>query len=88
MDCLARLGFSAEHVKVRKGLKWFRDNQRPDGTWHSSYEGRTAEADLWVSYAVCRMFKSFCWMKRSPDAGKKAENALFEHRQDIRPSSF
>lgn len=59
MDCLARLGFSAEHVKVRKGLKWFRDNQRPDGTWHSSYEGRTAEADLWVSYAVCRMFKSF-----------------------------
>lgn len=59
LDCLAVLGFSTDHKKVKEGLKWFSDNQRPDGTWRSSYEGKTGDADLWVSYAVCRMLKSF-----------------------------
>ncbi len=68
LDSLARMGFSAQDGQIRKGLDWLREHQEPGGLWRVSYknpgekekdtaEGR--ERKLWVSYAICRLFRRF-----------------------------
>lgn len=59
MDSLADLQFGAHDPRIRKGLEWFRENQRSGGTWMNSYEGKDPDADGWISYAVCKMVKKF-----------------------------
>ncbi len=59
LQTLSALGFISSDPRVRKGLEWFRENQKPDGTWTSSYDGKDPEADLWITFAVCRMVKAF-----------------------------
>jgi hypothetical protein len=68
LDSLARMGFSAEDGQIRKGLDWMREHQEPNGLWRVSYmkpeakEKETAESGerkLWVSLAICRVFKNF-----------------------------
>ncbi len=56
---LSALGFISSDPRVCKGLEWFCENQKPDGTWTSSYDGKDPEADLWITFAVCRMVKAF-----------------------------
>lgn len=59
LHTLAALDFNVSDPRIRKGLEWFRENQKPDGTWTSSYDGKDPDADLWITYAVCRMAKAF-----------------------------
>ncbi|MHB8806108.1 MAG: prenyltransferase/squalene oxidase repeat-containing protein [Anaerolineaceae bacterium] len=59
MDSLAALNYKAYDPRIRVGLEWFRENQHFSGTWTNSYEGKDPDADGWISYAVCRMAKSF-----------------------------
>ncbi len=59
MDSLADLKFKMHDPRIRRGLEWFRDHQQPGGTWTNSYDGKDPDADGWISYAVCRMAKSF-----------------------------
>jgi len=59
LESLAALYFKSYDPRIRKGLEWFRENQNPGGTWTSSYEAKDPDADGWITYAVCRMVKSF-----------------------------
>lgn len=52
---------------VDKALNWLIDHQEEDGLWKASYvEGKklnyakTRETSLWVSLAICRVFRRLC----------------------------
>jgi hypothetical protein len=68
LDSLSRMGFSSQDEQIRKGLDWLREHQEQSGLWRVSYmkleekEKDTAKAlemKLWVSLAVCRVFRRF-----------------------------
>jgi hypothetical protein len=61
LDSLAKLGFSGDDPVIARGLRWFAENQEPDGLWPTGYgSGRKAEANRrWVGLAVCRMLRSY-----------------------------
>jgi hypothetical protein len=67
LDSIARIGFKADHPKVREGLKWLVENQLADGLWENSYKKgakryeteSAAEGRLWVSLAIGRVLKAF-----------------------------
>lgn len=59
MDSLAAFRFKPQDPRIRAGLEWFRNNQNPSGTWNSSYDGKDPDANGWITFAVCRMVKSF-----------------------------
>lgn len=67
LDTLSLVGFPKHDEDVQSGLDWFRANQQENGLWKTSYElakrrERTAKeraAMLWISLAVCRVFKRF-----------------------------
>lgn len=58
LDTLSKLMFPRTDVNVVRGLNWFIENQGENGLWRASYEKRP-EMDLWVTLAVCRVFKRF-----------------------------
>ena len=61
LDSLSYIGFSAQDPEVKKGLKWFWENQLPTGFWPTGY-GQGTKTDFnqaWVALAVCRMLKRF-----------------------------
>ena len=60
MDTLSKLGFTKEDKYISRGLNWFIDNQNEQGLWKAYYESKVdPEANLWVTLAVCRVFKRF-----------------------------
>ncbi len=67
LDTLSLIGFPAHDEDVKRGLDWFVASQREDGLWQTSYEqakrvemtAKERSAMLWVSLAVCRVFKRF-----------------------------
>jgi hypothetical protein len=67
LDSLSLMGFSEDDPDITRGLAWFVDNQRENGLWDVSYKNgergvnnaKAAEERLWVSLAVCRVFKRF-----------------------------
>ena len=38
LDSLSRIGFTADHLKVREGLQWLAEHQSTDGLWENSYK--------------------------------------------------
>lgn len=58
LDSLSRLGFTAQHSQIRKGLDWLVSRQQPSGLWdvqrlkHSSHT-------LSIALAICRVFRRF-----------------------------
>lgn len=67
MDSLSLMGFSKEDKDVKIALKWFIDHQEEDGLWKVSYSRihkfpdnkRTLQSRLWITLAICRIFKRF-----------------------------
>jgi hypothetical protein len=60
LDSLSLFGVSKNGSQIEKALAWLVANQRKDGLWKSSYEkAKDKEIDLWVSLAVCRVFRRF-----------------------------
>jgi hypothetical protein len=60
LDSLSLLGFSKYDSQIEKALHWLTTQQKENGLWRSSYEkARDRDIHLWVSLAVCRMFKRF-----------------------------
>ena len=67
MDSLSLIGFSKDDEDVEKALNWFIDHQEPDGLWKTSYSKihkfqnnqKTFNSRLWVTLAICRIFKRF-----------------------------
>lgn len=67
LDSLYRVGFTADHPRIREGLEWLIEHQSPDGLWENSYKKgakkydteSAAEGRLWVSLAIGRVLKSY-----------------------------
>ncbi len=67
LDSLSRLGFRADHPKVREALDWFIEHQSDDGLWENSYRKNAKRIDTkgaregrqWVSLAICQVLKRF-----------------------------
>jgi hypothetical protein len=66
LDSLSLMGFSSRDEQIRQALDWLVDHQQENGLWKVSYarlqekEKETAQAretKLWVSLAICRVFK-------------------------------
>ena len=66
LDSLSLIGFSPDHPRIAKALKWFVDNQLPTGLWKHSYSKihkyientKTRELQLWISLSILRIFKT------------------------------
>ncbi len=67
LDSLSRMGFSRDDPDIKTALDWFIEHQGPDGLWKVTYvkgknvvdNERNRERRLWVSLAICRIFKRF-----------------------------
>jgi len=66
LDSVSRIGLSREDEQIRQALDWLGDHQEESGLWRVSYarpqveEKETAKAremKLWVSLAICRVFR-------------------------------
>jgi hypothetical protein len=68
LDSLSLIGLSQDDVQIKQALNWLRDHQEESGLWKVAYnkpgerEKDTAavrERKLWVSLAICRVFRRF-----------------------------
>lgn len=67
LDSLSLIGFSATDKDIRKALEWLITNQQKDGLWKLAYcekkqvkyNEKMREMQLWVTLAICRIFKRF-----------------------------
>jgi hypothetical protein len=63
LDTLSLLGVNREDEQIHKSLEWFIDHQQEDGLWRVTYAKevkdtpKNREMRLWVSLAICRIFK-------------------------------
>ncbi len=64
LDSLSRIGFTREDQQIQCGLQWFIEHQQDSGLWKDTYARETEKSSprilerrLWVSLAVCRLFK-------------------------------
>jgi len=66
LDSLSLIGLSKEDEHIRLALAWLIEHQEENGLWKTTYakpggeEKRIAkvrETKLWVSLAICRVFK-------------------------------
>lgn len=68
LDSLARIGLPKDDPQVQKALSWLVDAQEASGLWKLSYARpdeqekmtpKNRQMRLWVSLAICRVFKRF-----------------------------
>jgi len=60
LDSLSQIGVSPENNKgAQKGLNWLLNKQITQGYWESGSKKSVLEDDLWVTFAVLRVFKRF-----------------------------
>lgn len=66
VDSLSLIGVPADDPDMQHALEWFVENQGKDGLWKLSYAqprraesaaARARDTRLWVSFAICRVFK-------------------------------
>jgi Prenyltransferase and squalene oxidase repeat len=68
LDSISLIGLSKNDPQINKALKWLRDHQLENGLWRITYAKlpeeikdtpKAREKQLWVSLAICRVFKRF-----------------------------
>ncbi len=61
LDSLSQLGLRTNHPQIARGLEWFVSRQSKNGLWRLPLRimARAKEPDLWVTLAVCRVFRRF-----------------------------
>jgi hypothetical protein len=60
LDSLSKIGFAGDHPQIVKALAWFVQKQQENGGWKLKLvRGRDKSLPLWISLAVCRVFKRF-----------------------------
>ncbi len=67
LDSVSLIGISKDDNDVQTALNWLRDNQQESGLWKNTYSRihkaaatkRAFEAQLWISLAICRIFKRY-----------------------------
>ncbi len=78
LDSLSRLGFSADDASMTAALDWLREHQEKSGLWKLSYVNpgekrkgttKTRAMQLWVSLAICRVFKRLLPSSRERSSG-------------------
>jgi hypothetical protein len=66
LDSLSLIGLSSNDEQIKQALKWLVNHQEENGLWKVSYArpheketetAKTRETKLWVSLAICRVFK-------------------------------
>lgn len=59
LDTLSLLGFTSEDPQVKEALRWLIDRQQENGLWKIKLlkSGKNKNFELWISLAVCRIFK-------------------------------
>lgn len=66
LDSVARIGVTGEDAQVQAALAWLAGHQQEDGGWRLNYArlaaeekhtAKTRQTRLWVSLAICRVFK-------------------------------
>jgi hypothetical protein len=67
LDSLSHMGFPGDDEDIKRGLDWLREHQQPSGLWNNSYSSihkthvtnKSKQVQLWISLAICRIFKRF-----------------------------
>jgi hypothetical protein len=67
LDSISLIGFSREDINISNALHWLMDHQEKNGLWKVSYSkihkstenAKTFEVQLWITLAICRIFKRF-----------------------------
>lgn len=66
LDSLSLVGVPAEDVQIQKGLDWLLEHEEKDGLWRVTYAKekprdtlKNREMRLWITLAICRIFKRF-----------------------------
>jgi hypothetical protein len=67
LDSISLIGLPKEDPDIVNALQWLIDHQEESGLWKMSYSGihkapenrRTHEERMWVTLAICRIFKRF-----------------------------
>jgi hypothetical protein len=67
LDSICLIGIPKDDQDVNRGLDWLVANQQESGLWKNSYSKihkasenkRSQEARLWISLAICRIFKRY-----------------------------
>ena len=57
---------SFEDTEIQTALNWFRERQDKNGLWKLALlkNKLTMDMQLWITLAICRVFKRFCQRKR------------------------
>jgi hypothetical protein len=63
LDSLSLLGFTKDDPDIKKALKWFVDNQQPDGLWklesNKEIKARDLSEWLWLGLSIGRLLKRY-----------------------------
>ena len=60
LDSLSRVGFTVDNPQIAKALEWFTTRQQENGAWKLTLlRGKDKDLSLWISLAICRVFKRF-----------------------------
>jgi hypothetical protein len=75
LDSLSLIGLPRENEQINEALQWLVDHQETGGLWRVSYArlreretASTRDMQLWVSLAICRVFKRF-WCAPAAEPG-------------------
>jgi hypothetical protein len=69
LDSLSLIGLSSDDGDIARALDWLVERQEETGLWKASYthpndaektSAKAREMKLWVSLAICRVFKRLC----------------------------
>jgi hypothetical protein len=60
LDSLSLMGFTVNNPQIAKALEWFTARQQENGTWKLTLlRNKDKDLSLWLSLAICRVFKRF-----------------------------
>jgi hypothetical protein len=60
LEALSLIGFNAENPQIKKAIDWFVIKQQQNGAWKLKLvRGKDKDLDLWITLAICRVFKKF-----------------------------
>jgi hypothetical protein len=60
LNSLSLMGFTVDNPQIAKALEWFTARQQENGAWKLTLlRGKDKDLSLWLSLAVCRVFKRF-----------------------------
>jgi hypothetical protein len=60
LDSLSLLGFLPKEHEIADALTWFVHRQKKDGSFNVKIvRGKDPDTRLWISFAICRIFKRF-----------------------------